>query len=115
MTRRLAMELSKLTQIFLGQVVSRQVQHGVLQGARVSVRQDESVTAHPLGRLAAVLHVLLPQQVRHGSAAHGSTGMTRTGSFGLIGRDGTNRVHTLLFEILADAVGHFDTCLMLDA
>jgi hypothetical protein len=81
------------------------MQHGVQQGASMSVRENESVATsllkhgkistfdqtelrgnarvvletYPLGILGAVLHELIPEQIRHGSHTHGSTRVTTVG------------------------------------
>lgn len=101
MPRRLAVELAELRQILLAHIVSRQVQHGILQSARMSIAQDESIAIDPRGILRRVVHDFGPQQVRHGSASHGRAGMARTGSLRLVRRDETNRIHALGFQTVA--------------
>jgi hypothetical protein len=49
MSGRLAVELSKIGQILLGNGISRQMQHGVLQGTGMTIGQDESITGQPIG------------------------------------------------------------------
>lgn len=101
MSRRARSELPKGLQIlFRHGRVSREMQHGVLQGAGVSVGQDESIAVDPRGVGGAVGHDLGPEHVGHGRAAHGSTGVARIGGLRLIGRYGANCIDAALFQSL---------------
>jgi len=91
-------KLAKLRQVVLGDVVASQVQHGVLQGASMPIAQDEAITIDPSRILAAVVHYMTPQNVSHGSAAHGSSRVPRVSSLRLISRYGTDSVYALELE-----------------
>jgi hypothetical protein len=68
------------------------------------------------------VHDFVPQEMSHGSTAHGSSGMSGIGCFGLVGRHGSDRVDAmelqlgsvvrwLLFdhgEVLVDLQGSMD-------
>ena len=98
MPRSLASQLSKLLEILHRQAVSSQMEHGVLQGAGMSVTQNESITIDPGWVLARVVHDFGPQQVSHGSTSHGSAGVTAVGRLRLVGRDAADRVDAGLLE-----------------
>lgn len=76
MTGSFRSKLSKLRQILHGEIVPRQVEHGVLQSAGMAIRQDEAIAINPRRILAAIVHHLAPQDVRHGSATHGRARMS---------------------------------------
>lgn len=76
-------DLSERLEVVHRDVVARQVEHDVLQGAGVAVGQHESVPVHPLGVLGVELHVLGPQHVRGRSHTLGNE--QRTGSVRLSG------------------------------
>lgn len=99
MARTLGSQLTESGQILLTEIVARQMQHGVLEGAGVSVGQDEAITIDPRRILAGIVHELGPQEVGDGGTAHGSSGMTRAGRLRLIGRDGTDRVDGAFLQI----------------
>ena len=98
MTGRNGSELSKLFEIFNANVVSSQMQHGILQRTGVSVAEHEAITIDPSGVFGRVLHDFGPQQIRHGGTAHGSAGMSRVGSLRLIGRNSANGVDAFEFQ-----------------
>lgn len=98
MSRRLGSNLAKLLQVLNAQVIPSQMQHGVLQGTRVSIGEDETIAIDPSRIGGAVAHGLAPEQVSHGSATHGGTRMAGTSRLRLIGRDTANRIHALAFE-----------------
>ncbi len=93
---------TKLTEILevlkLGGLVAGQVKHCVLESASVSIRKDETIAVDPVRIGRGILHDLAPQNVSHGSASHGSTGVTRVGRLDHVGRDSTDSVDTLFFE-----------------
>jgi hypothetical protein len=99
MTGRLGSQLTKLAEIRSRQRITRQVQHGVLQGTGVSIAKHETIAVDPGRILSAVEHGFRPKEVGHRSAAHGRTGVSRVGCLGLIGRDGTDRVDALGFQV----------------
>ena len=68
---RLRVDLAELFEVVEGQIVAGQVQHRVLQRARVPVREHEAVPVGPVRLRRIVLHHLGPQDVRDGCAAHG--------------------------------------------
>ena len=104
-TGRARSELAEKLELLHGNVVSDEVEHGVVQRNSVSVGEDEAVSVHPLGVGGRVLHHLVVEQVSDGSAAHGRTGMTRLRHLWLVGGDGTHRVDALEFKIIALVVG----------
>mmetsp|Transcript_16711 Transcript_16711/g.36518 ORF Transcript_16711/g.36518 Transcript_16711/m.36518 type:complete len:297 (+) Transcript_16711:1267-2157(+) len=75
-TRSDGPQSSKLGQVLFANVVPRQVKHGVLQGTRMAIGQDESITVDPSGILARVVHDFAPKHMSHGCASHGSTRVT---------------------------------------
>ncbi len=93
----LGTNLAELLEVFPGEVVAREVKHGILQGAGMSIRQDKAITVHPRGVRGRINHRLVPQEMGHGRATHGSTWMARLGRLDLIGRQGPNRVNA--FEL----------------
>lgn len=63
MTRGDRADLSELLEVVERDLVAREVEHDVLQGAGVSVGQDESVSVEPLGVLGREVHVSGPEDV----------------------------------------------------
>jgi hypothetical protein len=61
MPGRLGSNLAKLRQVVLRYLVPGQMQHGVLQGAGVTVAQYEAIAINPGRILARVLHDFTPQ------------------------------------------------------
>ena len=94
MAWRLASELTELAQIFGGETVSSEVEHGVLQGASVTVGKDEAIAVVPLGIGGAVFHDLGPEEMGHRSAAHRGARVARVGRLGLVGANGADGVDT---------------------
>eukprot|EP00053_Salpingoeca_punica_P011021 m.98695 g.98695 ORF g.98695 m.98695 type:complete len:479 (-) comp15561_c0_seq1:53-1489(-) len=107
---RLAADLAEVLQVLDGEVVAREVQHDVLQGAAVAVGEDEAVAANPVRVLGRVVHELAPEDVGHGGAAHGSTRVAGLGFLHRIRGQDADGVDTLCVKgrILGDlqALGH---------
>ena len=101
-TGRLASDFAKVFEILLGEVITEQVEHRVLKGTSVTVREDETIAVNPGGVLGAELHGFSPKNVRHRSATHGRPWVARVGGLGLIGRNGADRVDAELFQIRHD-------------
>mmetsp|Transcript_5031 Transcript_5031/g.14687 ORF Transcript_5031/g.14687 Transcript_5031/m.14687 type:complete len:429 (-) Transcript_5031:364-1650(-) len=98
MPRSLRADLPKCLQIFNRQSVPSQMQHRVLQGARMPIRQHEPVASNPLGLRRRVLHQFDPQQVRERRAAHGRSGVSGIGTLRLVGGDRADGVHAFEFQ-----------------
>ena len=82
------------------------MKHGVLQRTRMSIGQDEPISIDPHGIRRRIRHYLTPQQVRHGSATHWSSGMAAVGGLRLIRRDSADRVDAEEFEVGGILTGH---------
>lgn len=109
MSRRFGTQLPELRQVVFRDVVARQMEHRVLEGAGVAVAQDESVAVDPGRVLAGIFHRRRPQQVGHRGAPHRRAGVAAVGRLGLVGRNGTDRVDAQQLEVLAD-IGHDNIC-----
>mmetsp|Transcript_21270 Transcript_21270/g.50571 ORF Transcript_21270/g.50571 Transcript_21270/m.50571 type:complete len:670 (+) Transcript_21270:384-2393(+) len=79
--------------------VPREVKHRVLEGAGVTVRQDEPIAVDPVRVGRGVPHDLAPEDVGHRGAAHGSSGMAGVRRLDHVGRDGADGVDAFFFEI----------------
>lgn len=92
-------ELPKALKVIkLAILVSRKVEHGVLQSAGVSIRQDESIAVDPFGTAGRILHDLAPQNISDRGATHGGSGVSRIGRLDHVGADSPDRVDAFLFE-----------------
>lgn len=112
MSRSFGPQGTKRGQILDGDIVARQMQHGILQRARVPIGQDEAIAIDPRRIRRAVRHdtrAAAPQDVCHGRTAHGSTGMARIGRLRLIRRNGADRIDTALFQIFRNSRHGKDT------
>jgi hypothetical protein len=92
-------ELTEILEVFKRAVfVSREVEHRVLEGTGVPVRQDESITVDPVRVCRGVVHDLAPQHVGHWGATHGGAGVAGIGGLDHVGRNGTDCVAAFLIE-----------------
>mmetsp|Transcript_21639 Transcript_21639/g.60016 ORF Transcript_21639/g.60016 Transcript_21639/m.60016 type:complete len:323 (+) Transcript_21639:1807-2775(+) len=81
-------------------VVAVQVQQAVLEHGSVASGQHEAVPVEPLRVLGVVLHDLVVQDVAHGCAAHGHTGVPTLGLVHTINGQEADGVHALLHDLL---------------
>ena len=79
--RRAAAPLAELAQVLEREVVAGEVEHGVLQDARVAVGEHEPVAVRPLRVERVVAHDAGPEHVRQGGERHGRPGVPRVGLF----------------------------------
>ena len=98
MTRCLAAELAKAGEILPGEIVSREVEHGVLERTGMTIGEDEAITVDPGRVLARVVHDFAPEEMGHGGAAHRSARMAAVGRLRLVSRDHADGIDTLEFE-----------------
>ena len=92
-------ELTKGFQVFEFAIfVSRQMKHRVLQRTGVSIRQDKAIAVDPFLTFGGILHDFSPQNIGHGSAPHGGTGMAGICGLDHIGTHGADGVDTFQFE-----------------
>jgi hypothetical protein len=76
-TGGLGSPLTELFEILNAHVISEQMEERVLEHGAVTSREDKAVAVGPLGVLAVSSDKLLEEDIRHGSATHGETGMSR--------------------------------------
>ena len=79
--------------------VSREVEHRVLEGAGMPVRQNEPVAVDPAGVGRGVLHDLAPEDVGHRSASHGGSGVARVSRLDHVCGHGADGVDAFFLEI----------------
>ena len=89
---------AELAQVLERQVVAGEMEHRVLQDARVPVREHEAVPVGPLGVLRVVVHDPGPQDVRQRSERHGGPGVARMGRLRRVHGDATDDVDAELDE-----------------
>ena len=82
--------------------VAGEVHEGVLEHAAVARGEDEAVTVEPLVVLGVVGHRLAVEDVAHGRASHGKTGVTGVGLVDGIDREEANGVHAVLDGVGGD-------------
>mmetsp|Transcript_39885 Transcript_39885/g.109848 ORF Transcript_39885/g.109848 Transcript_39885/m.109848 type:complete len:274 (+) Transcript_39885:2278-3099(+) len=87
-----------LPQVVEREVVAGQVEHAVLERARVTVREHEAVAVGPLGVSRRVLHHLCPQLVRDWGAAHCGTRVARVGLLHHVRRQHTHQIDAPLLQ-----------------
>mmetsp|Transcript_60835 Transcript_60835/g.161167 ORF Transcript_60835/g.161167 Transcript_60835/m.161167 type:complete len:209 (+) Transcript_60835:2280-2906(+) len=91
-------QLAELPQVVEREVVAGQVEHAVLERARVTVREHEAVAVGPLGVSRRVLHHLCPQLVRDWGAAHCGTRVARVGLLHHVRRQHTHQIDAPLLQ-----------------
>jgi len=72
-------DLSERLEVVHRDLVACEVEHNVLKGTCVTVREDESVSVVPLWVLSIVVHESGPKNVCYRSHSHGCTWVTRVG------------------------------------
>mmetsp|Transcript_3657 Transcript_3657/g.9728 ORF Transcript_3657/g.9728 Transcript_3657/m.9728 type:complete len:430 (+) Transcript_3657:906-2195(+) len=108
MAGRARIHLTEGAKVIERQVVAGQVQHGVLQRARVAVGEHETVAVHPRRVLRVVLHHLLPEQMCDRRAAHASTRVARVGLLNHVGAEHADEVYLSPLEaVYVDRVAWF--------
>ena len=78
-SRRLAVELPEVLDVFKREIVARQMQQGIQQHRTMSARKDETVASRPLGVARIVPQVTRPHCERHGCRTHRKPRMTGVG------------------------------------
>jgi hypothetical protein len=104
--------------------VSTQMQHDILQRARMAIAQHETIPIPPLRIRGAVIAPhpaeggIRPEQVGHGGASHGSTGMSRVGLLDHVRGEGTDGVDAFELEgrsFVGRQLGHLVVRLLVQA
>ena len=78
-SRGLGSPLAEGLEVLNGQVISHQVEEGVVKHGSVSSGEDETVTLGPLRVAGVGLHELLEEHIRHRGATHRETRVSRVG------------------------------------
>jgi hypothetical protein len=76
-TGGLGSPLTELLEVLNAHVIAEQVEERVLEHGAVTSREDKAVAVGPFGVLGVCSDELLEENIRHGSASHGKTGMAR--------------------------------------
>ena len=100
MARSLAAPLPEVLQVFQGEVIACQMEHGIKQGTAMARRQDKPVPVEPVGVFRIVFHEPVPDGVHQGCGSQRQSRVAGIGRLHLIDGQKTQGVDAFSINIL---------------